>query len=510
MAEQPAPRELFFDGAPYAVLLLDAWGTIVATNAQTRELLRPLGPGQLHGQPLGDLFDTEGQAVWSVALHELGPDGRIPPTMMRLTAQKRVDLKLMVSARAWPDGDGRRAAVTVALLDMRERLRFEDDALLIADRYRSIMQTARDAILTLDRRGLVTLANPAAQEMFGAPGNSLMGRAIEDLIEDGARPAMRLALAEAARVEGGGAKRLAVPCVCLNDGRTFPGDISLSGFQTGTGSGFTAIVRDETERDELQRALQEKATLLERKNEELEAFSYSVSHALKAPLRTMGSFAGLLATRYKDKLDDAGKRYLSFLVDCCAEQSQQIEQLLEMSHLSRSEDAFEDVAVGEIVHKIVDFYVTNAGGRSFDVRIDSKLPSIVAQRVAIHHLFDNLIGNAVKFTAREPVAEITVGYVLEGDEHHFWVGDNGIGIAAEDESTIYRLFGRLHRQEEFEGTGAGLNIVLKILERHGGRMRLDSMPGEGATFHIFLPRTPLTDARTPRRKGRVDGKAQTP
>jgi two-component system sensor kinase FixL len=510
LTAQPAPRELFFDGAPYAALLLDGWGTVVATNAQTRELLGPIDPAEVHGRPLGELFDTEGQAVWSIALHELGPDGRIPPTMMRLVAGRRLDLKLMVSARAWPDSEGRRAAVTVALLDMRERLRFEDDALLIADRYRSIMQTARDAILTLDRQGLVTLANPAAQEMFGAPGNSLMGRAVETLIDPSARPAIRLALAEAARVEGAGAKRLAVPCIRLGDDRPFPGDISVSGFVTGTGSGFTAIVRDETERDELQRALQEKAALLERKNEELEAFSYSVSHALKAPLRTMGSFAGLLAARYKDKLDDAGKRYLSFLVDCCAEQSRQIEQLLEMSHLSRSEDAFEDVAVGEIVQKLLDFHIGNAAGRSFELHVDPALPTVVAQRVAIHHLFDNLIGNAVKFTAREPVARIRVGYALEGDEHHFWVGDNGIGIAAEDEATIFRLFGRLHRQEEFEGTGAGLNIVLKILERHGGRIRLDSMPGEGATFHVFLPRAQLRRSTTAPRKRRVDGSHQTP
>ncbi|MCB9730660.1 MAG: PAS domain S-box protein [Deltaproteobacteria bacterium] len=506
---EPEARELFFDGAPYAALLLDAWGAVVAANAQTHELLAPLEPSRLRGRPLGELFDGEGQAVWSLALHEMGPDGRVPPTMMRLVVDGSVDLKVMVTARAWPDAEQRRTAVTVALLDVRERLRFEDDALLIADRYRSIMQTARDAILTLDREGLVTLANPAAQEMFGAPGNSLMGRAVEDLVGPAARSAIRLALAEAARVEGSGAKRLAVPCVRLNDGRSFPGDISLSGFQSSTGSGFTAIVRDETERDELQRALQEKAALLERKNEELEAFSYSVSHALKAPLRTMGSFAGLLAARYKDKLDDAGKRYLSFLVDCCAEQSRQIEQLLEMSHLSRSEDAFESVAVGEIVQKLLDFHVSNAGGRAFDVQVQGDLPAIVAQRVAIHHLFDNLIGNAVKFTAREPVARIVVGYAAEGDDHHFWVGDNGIGIAAEDEGTIFRLFGRLHRQEEFEGTGAGLNIVLKILERHGGRIRLDSMPGEGATFHVFLPRSRQDASDVRAAKARVDGPEQT-
>ena len=477
-------RDLFFEAAPFAAVLLDKDGHVVVLNPRARQLFERLGARAVVGTSLRELIAVRSQVAWTVALHELGPDGTIDPMMVQLgpdPAGRTHDV--LLAATAWPDETGARTAVAATLIDVTDRLGIERDVHSVADRYRSIMETARDAILLLDRDQRIALVNGAARELFGAPGNTLIGRRMVELLDDA--EAFLAALAATGREDH--AERLSVQCTTLSRARAFPADVSLSRFGTERGPRHTVIIRDETEREALQRALEEKARQLTRKNEELEAFSYSVSHALKAPLRTMGSFAGLLHSRYRDALDATGARYLSFLVETCAEQSRQIEQLLDMSRLSRSEDAFEVIDVEPIVRRVVDYHVLNAGTRRIEVSIAPELPPVVGQRLAFYHLFDNLIGNAVKFTANEAVARISIGYSRDGAEHHFHVSDNGIGIAPDSEATIFRLFGRLHRQDEFEGTGAGLNIVTKILERHGGRVEVESALGEGATFHIYLP-----------------------
>ena len=466
----------------------------MSANPRARTLLGRLDRTPGIGAACGDLFDPNGRIAWTIALHELGHDGTVEPMMMRLMGgtedepERGVDV--LLAATAWPDETGERAAIVVTLVDVAQRLKMTHDIQVTADRYRSIMETARDAILLLDSDGRVDLVNGAARELFEGPGNSLIGRHMSDLLEDDdARGSFEAALREI-DAAAGRAQRWALRCRGAGGGRTFPAEVGISRFLTSSGPRHTVIVRDETERLALHEALEDKAQELAEKNRELEAFSYSVSHALKAPLRTMGSFAGLLYSRYREQLDETGSRYLSFLVDSCNEQSRQVEQLLEMSRLARSEDEFEHIAVRPIVTRIVDYHVLNAADRDIDVTISAALPTMLGQRAALHHLFDNLVGNAIKFTAREPRAAVEIGYAREGDEHHFWVSDNGIGIAAADEETIFRLFGRLHRQEEFEGTGAGLNIVTKILERHGGRIEVESTPGEGATFHVYLPTEP--------------------
>ncbi|MGM0574220.1 MAG: sensor histidine kinase [Myxococcota bacterium] len=488
-------RDMFFEGAPFASLLLDGAGTVVAVNRAARNLLAGAGSGPVVGEAFSALLDAEGRAVWSVALHELGASDRLEPTMTRL-AGDGATREVMLTASAWPDEEGERAAVMVGLVDVGERLRLESEARLVADRYRSIMQAARDAIVALDAAGRITLTNDAAREMFGARGNRLLGEPVETLVAPEERPRLRAALEQAGRGPEHGVTRLELRALRGDDApQEFPAALSLSAFHVGAGTHYTAIVRDESEPLALRRELERKARLLERKNEELEAFSYSVSHALKAPLRTMGSFAGLVLARYGDQLDEAGQRYLRFLLDSCDEQSRQVEQLLELSHLARSEDAFEDVDTAALVRRLVDTHLLHAGERDIDVAIDGDLPVVRGQRVALHHLFDNLIGNAVKFTAREPVAHIAVGYeyAAAAEEHHFRIRDDGIGIAPQDVDSIFRLFERLHGREEFEGTGAGLNIALKSLERHGGRIEVESTPGEGTTFHVFLPRRPGPD-----------------
>ncbi len=487
-------RDLFFDGSPFAALLLDTTGHVVSANPRARTLLARLDRPSGIGVACGNLFDASGRIAWSVAMQELGADGTVEPMMMRLVsdsaAEPRASADVLLAATAWPDESGARAAIVVTLVDVAQRLQVTHDIQVTADRYRSIMETARDAILLLDSDGRVNLVNGAARELFEGPGNSLIGRPVADLLEgEAARAAFEAALMEM-DAAAGPAQRLALRCRGISGQRVFPAEVGISRFRTSSGPRHTVIVRDETERLALHSALEHKARELAEKNEELEAFSYSVSHALKAPLRTMGNFAGLLYSRYREQLDDTGARYLSFLVDTCNEQSKQVEQLLEMSRLSRSEDAFEEIAVGPIVARIVDYHVLNAADRDIDVTVSLELPTMQGQRAALHHLFDNLIGNAIKFTGREARATVEVGYARQEDEHHFWVSDNGIGIAQSDEETIFRLFGRLHRQEEFEGTGAGLNIVTKILERHGGRIHVDSTLGEGTTFHVRLPVEP--------------------
>lgn len=496
MAGSPTTtRDLFFAQAPAPALLLDPSGAIVAANAAATALFDAAGLTVDAGRSFGDVLDRSGSMLWAIALSEIGHDGTLEPILVGLGGEgteepEATRRQVLLTARATANEDGDRAAVLVTMMDVGRRLSAERHAGALAGRYRSIMQTAGDAILLLDSAGRVELSNQAAAQMFGAHGESFRGRDIAELVADDSRLVLAAAVVDARSRPGEDMVVVTLTCARLDDGSPFPAALTLGSFAGPGGDCTTAVIRDETEAAQLRRDLELKARQLSAKNEELEAFTYSVSHALKAPLRTMGSFAGLLTARYRDQLDETGQRYLTFLSECCDEQSQQIEQLLELSRRALSDDAFAPVDIGEITRRIVTYHVDNATGRAIDIRYTVAMPTIIGQRAALYHLFDNLIGNAVKFTAREPQATVEIGYLHEAGRHHFWVRDNGVGIAEENHEGIFRLFARLHRREEFEGTGAGLNIVRKILERHGGHIVLDSALGAGSTFHVYIPDPP--------------------
>ncbi len=238
---------------------------------------------------------------------------------------------------------------------------------------------------------------------------------------------------------------------------------------------------------ELEQRVQRRTQQLEVVNKELEAFTYSVSHDLRAPLRGMSGFARVLEEDYGDKLDDDGRRYLQIIKSNAAQMGQLIDDLLALSRLSRQPLKAATISVEEVARDAFRQVLADAGDRVIDLTIDP-LPQCRADAGLMRQVFVNLLSNAVKFTRRAPVARIHIGVTRENGEVTFFIRDNGAGFDMRYANKLFGVFQRLHGPEDFAGTGVGLAIVKRIIDRHSGRVWAEGKPGEGATFYFTLGR----------------------
>jgi light-regulated signal transduction histidine kinase (bacteriophytochrome) len=221
-------------------------------------------------------------------------------------------------------------------------------------------------------------------------------------------------------------------------------------------------------------------------NGELEAFSYSVSHDLRAPLRHIDGFADLLSNHASTALDDKGKRYLKTISDSAKRMGALIDDLLVFSRIGRAEMKRRDVDLNPLVDGVIQELRVETTGRNV-VWNRHPLPVVDADPALLRQVFVNLLSNAAKYTRPKDPATIDIGYVKTGDEDTIYVRDNGVGFDMTYVGKLFGVFQRLHRSEEFEGTGIGLANVQRIIVRHGGRVWAEGKSGEGATFYFTLP-----------------------
>ncbi len=241
---------------------------------------------------------------------------------------------------------------------------------------------------------------------------------------------------------------------------------------------------DITELKRAQAELSRHARALERANTELERFAYISSHHMQEPLRKVINFAQLLASRYKDRLDERADRYFDFLIDGAGRMKALIEDLLIYTRLDKSPPNRETVNLNESLRKVVadlDAGIRSANGV---VTLDD-LPSLFADPREMRMLFENLISNAVKFHGEQPL-HVHVSARKDNGDWILSVGDNGIGIDPLYSEKIFGIFEKLHSVGKYQGTGIGLALCKKIVERHGGRIWFESQPGEGSVFYFTL------------------------
>ncbi|MFC6661948.1 ATP-binding protein [Deinococcus multiflagellatus] len=248
--------------------------------------------------------------------------------------------------------------------------------------------------------------------------------------------------------------------------------------------GAVAVGSDITEQMALQRAMARANAELSRSNAELERFAYVASHDLQEPIRTVGSYAGLLAHRYGDQLDERARLYLQTVEKGAERMKQLVGDLLVFSRLNAERLPLEPVPAEHALREALDRL--DAALREAGARLEvGPLPEVLGSVPRLAQLFQNLIGNAVKFRGPQaPVVQIAAQ--REGAQWHFTVRDNGIGIELEYQSRVFEMFQRLHSREHYEGTGLGLAICEKIVAQHGGRLWLESAPGQGSVFHFTL------------------------
>lgn len=237
----------------------------------------------------------------------------------------------------------------------------------------------------------------------------------------------------------------------------------------------------------LEQRVIERTAQLEAANKELEAFSYSVSHDLRAPLRAIDGFSGIVLEDYSEKLDEEGKRFLNIICDNTQKMGQLIDDLLAFSRIGRQEIKIAEVEMDKLAKSVFEELKTTVSDRTFNLNIKPFPPAYV-DRAMIRQVFANLLSNAVKFTRPKERAVIEVDGRSEGDENIYLIRDNGVGFDMQYVNKLFGVFQRLHSAEEFEGTGVGLAIVQRIIHRHGGRVWAEGKMGEGATFYFTLPK----------------------
>jgi signal transduction histidine kinase len=251
------------------------------------------------------------------------------------------------------------------------------------------------------------------------------------------------------------------------------------------------LVRQEAERDlvrhhaALEETVRERTEQVRAASRELEAFSYSVSHDLRAPLRAITGFANILAADYGKGLDDEGRFLLARITAGAARMDALINDLLAFSRLGREPAHREEIVPAEVVGSVLEELRTELAGRTVEVVV-GELPVCRADPAMLRQVYANLLSNAFKYTRRQPRARVEAGFFREGDENVYFVRDNGAGFDMGHAAKLFGVFQRLHDTKEFEGTGVGLALVRMIVEKHGGRIWAQAAPGAGATFNFTL------------------------
>jgi light-regulated signal transduction histidine kinase (bacteriophytochrome) len=239
--------------------------------------------------------------------------------------------------------------------------------------------------------------------------------------------------------------------------------------------------------EELEQRVIERTAQLEVANRELEAFSYSVSHDLRAPLRAITGFSSMLLEDYADKLDDEGKHLLDIVKDSTLKMGALIDNLLALSRIGRKEIERSKIDMDKLAQTTFDEIKATIPERELQCNI-KPLPPAYGDQGLIQEVFFNLIANAVKFTRLKETAIIEVGGYVEGSENIYYVKDNGAGFDIQYADKLFGAFQRLHSDKEFEGTGIGLALVQRIIHRHRGRIWAEGKVNEGATFYFTLPK----------------------
>lgn len=360
------------------------------------------------------------------------------------------------------------------------------------EKFKLLLDSTAEGIFGMDTEGRLTFCNPAALRLLGyARTEDLLGGDIHAMAHhtrpDGSPYPLQECKAFLA-VRTGQGQHEENEVFWRADGSPFPVEYwSYPIFQNGLTVGTVVAFLDITERKRAAELLAKKVDELTRSNAELERFAYVASHDLQEPLRMVASYVQLLAKRYQGRLDADADDFIHYAADGATRMQQLINDLLAYSRVGTRGREFAPTDANRVLEDAL-FNLSHAINDSQAEITSDKLPSVAADGSQLTQVFQNLIGNAIKFCGKEK-PDIHVGVSLTQGEWRFTVRDNGIGIPPEHQERIFQIFQRLHSREEYPGTGIGLSICKRIVERHGGRIGVESAPGKGTTFWFTLPIT---------------------
>ena len=376
--------------------------------------------------------------------------------------------------------DGPVCGTCGVVMDITTRKQTEEASRWLA----AIVESSDDAIISKSLDGIVTSWNATAERLFGYRTEEMLGQPILRLLPQDRHDEEHMILQ---RLRRGERVDHFETVRRTKDGHMVDVSVTISPIRDEHGSiiGASKIARDITQQKHMERELARGAAELQRVHDELQQFSHIVAHDLNEPLRTMRNFATLLASRYQGQLDATADKYISFVTDAAQRMQQMLTDLLAYTRVGGLTGTFTVVDSKALLTRVLsELQLAIADARAeVEVTHDS-LPTVLGDATRLGQVFQNLIGNALKFCKTVP--RIHISAVKEDLHWRFGVRDNGIGIDPQQAARLFQVFQRLHTRSEYPGTGIGLAICKKIVERHGGRIWVESHPGEGSIFYFTI------------------------
>jgi PAS domain S-box-containing protein len=474
------------EAAPDAMVVVNQGGEIVLLNLQAEKQFG-YRRDELLGQKVTSII-PKGFAERLVADDLRSAEDALAQeigTGIELNALRKDGSEFPIEIMLSPLESAEGMLITAAIRDITVRRNAEKHLAQMEGRYRGLLEAAPDAMVVVNQVGEIVLLNLQAEKQFGYRRNELLGQKVtniipegfaERLIADGLRSAEdALAQQIGTGIELSGRRK---------DRSEFPIELMLSPLTGAEGTLVTAAIRDISVRNAAEADLLHKVEELNRSNEELGQFAYIASHDLQEPLRMVASYTQLLSRRYTGKLDSDADEFIAYAVDGATRMQRLIQDLLAYSRVgTKGKDLLNTSSENALQHALSN--LRGAIEESGAQVTHDPLPEVLADEMQLIQLFQNLVGNAIKYQ-NPGIPKIHIAALNGGKQYRFSVQDNGLGIDPQYFERIFGMFQRLHKREEFAGTGIGLAICKKIVERHGGQISVESQPGIGSTFRFAL------------------------
>jgi PAS domain S-box-containing protein len=487
LAEMDGRYRGLLEAAPDAMVVVNQSGEIVILNLQAE---RRFGyrRDELLGQKVTNII-PEGFA------ERLHADGlrsaedalaQQIDTGIELTGRRKDGSTFPIEIMLSPLESAEGTLVTAAVRDISRRREADHHLAQMEGRYRGLLEAAPDAMVVVNQSGEIVILNLQAEKRFGYRRDELLGQLVTNIIPEGF--AERLHADGLRSAEDALAQQIETGIELTGkrkDGSAFPIEIMLSPLESAEGTLVTAAIRDISVRKDAEMHLLQKVEELHHSNEELEQFAYLASHDLQEPLRMVTSYTQLLARRYKGRLDTDADEFIAFAVDGAARMQRLIQDLLAYSRVGAKQFVPLATESGDCLRQALQ----NLHGsieESGAVVTHDALPEVLCDDSQLVQLFQNLVGNAIKYQ-NAGIPRVHVSAERAGRKKWlFSIQDNGLGIEPQYFERIFGMFQRLHKREEFAGTGVGLAICKKIVERHGGSISVESESGQGSIFRFTL------------------------
>jgi PAS domain S-box-containing protein len=486
LAQMEGKYRGLLEAAPDAMVVVNQAGEIVLLNLQAEKQFG-YRRDELLGQRVTNII-PEGFAERLVADDLRSSEDALAQeigTGIELNALRKDGSEFPIELMLSPLDSTEGTLVTAAIRDITVRRNAEKHLAQMEGRYRGLLEAAPDPMVVVNQGGEIVLLNLQAEKQFGYRRNELLGQKVtniipegfaERLIADGLRSAEdALAQQIGTGIELSGRRK---------DRTEFPIELMLSPLGGAEGILVTAAIRNIGVRKTAEAHLLQKMDELNRSNEELGQFAYIASHDLQEPLRMVASYTQLLSRRYKGKLDTDADEFIAYAVDGATRMQRLIQDLLAYSRIGTKGKELRKTSSENALQTALA-NLRGAIEESGALVTHDPLPSVMADETQLIQLFQNLVGNAIKYQ-NPGIPKIHVAAMNGGKQYRFSVKDNGLGIDPQYFERIFGMFQRLHKREEFAGTGIGLAICKKIVERHGGHISVESQPGQGSTFRFAL------------------------